>query len=94
MRQGEFSLYYEYGIDDTESNINWLLDCKLENALFEQTGAWYKLATEEKKIQGSDNLVAYIEENNLEEQVRQEVGRLWDKVHKDVKERKPKIRIR
>lgn len=85
----KFPILYDYGIDDTSSCIDWLLDYN-----FWPKGGTGFVETQfsDKKMRVTD-LVRYIENNNLTGDFRQFVGECWNKVENELKtkfDRKPR----
>jgi len=89
FRQGTFRLLFDYGIDDIGTNLEWLKEnYPTEDKV--KKGAWYPFG--EKKLgPGLNKACKTIEDNNLEEELRQEVYRVWKEVYRTA-ERKTKQR--
>ena len=78
FREGRFKILFSYGLDDIASNLYFLSeyqngekDAKLISTLIEFRGERKKLKT----------WIKYIEENNWEEDLIQEVEKLWHVVY-------------
>lgn len=56
----------------------------------EQAKGWYSFKNH--KTKSLDEMVSYIEDNNLEGSLRKEVYRIWKEINKEVKIRKLKVR--
>ena len=89
LRIVEFPIYYDYGIDDTVSCINFLIE----------EGRWSKkpkVGTIDTKgdfdFEGKeDGLIAYIEDNDLKEELVQVTAELWNEIEHSIStNRKPK----
>jgi RecA/RadA recombinase len=82
----QFPIYEGYGVDDTKSCIEYLLD----------QGHWKKkkntiIATELRMEFGMEKLIQEIEEKGKQEKLRRIVGSVWKKIENDVKlKRRPK----
>jgi len=89
FRECFFDILFDYGIDDVTSNINYLYD------LIDKIG---KLKSKREKVEWDNNeytvsgLVNYIEENNLEEELKKRVIEKWNKIEDSISpnERKKK----
>jgi RecA/RadA recombinase len=88
-REVSFPIYYDYGIDDIGSCIDFLLE----------EGFWRQKAKGVSKIETGgdfkdmtkDKLIEYIEGDNLESQLSEIVGQCWAKIEKDIlTKRKPR----
>ena len=75
MREVEFDIYYDYGIDDIASCIDFLIE----------TGHWKK---EKNTINADDldlycnkqNLIEKIEKDKLEKELQKITGKVWNKI--------------
>lgn len=85
-RDAEFSIYYDYGIDDIGSSINFMVD----------EGFWTKKG---EKINAKDldilaterKLISEIERRGMERKLRKAVGRAWMEIEEKMRlGRKPK----
>ena len=75
MRDIEFDIYYDYGIDDVTSCVNFLI----------QAGHWKKrketiVAHDLDLEAGKSGLVKSIEENRLERKLQVIIGQVWNEV--------------
>ncbi len=83
-----FPVYYDYGVDDLGSCVDYLLEQK----------TWKKdgrtIQAEDFKLEGTFNkLIGLIEENNLEKDLRKLVGEVWLQQEEDVKlDRNPRFK--
>lgn len=87
VRAVEFPIYYDYGVDDLGSCVDYLIE----------TDHWKKnkqtLNAFEFELEGTKNkLLSLIEENNLENEVRKIVGQVWLEQEEAIKlGRKPRF---
>jgi RecA/RadA recombinase len=84
VREVSFPIYYDYGIDDIGSCINFLMEEK----------TWPE-AAQELGLKGSQmkNLIQQIEDGNKEKQLRQIVSRVWREIEDNLKlGRKPRYK--
>ena len=91
-REGFFFVVFDYGVDDVRSNLEWLKenDDAVDDSKFVKAGSWFSWG-DLALGQGMGAAIAGIEKNSLEEEVRQEVVRIWNVVH-EPPERKPRQR--
>lgn len=80
-RKGEFYLYFDYGIDDVETNLRWLKDI---------VGGDYQIG--DYSSGRIDLAVKHVEENQLEGLLRDTVHAVWKELYKPV-ERKARVRF-
>jgi len=82
-----FPIYYDYGIDDIRSIIDWLVDYK------HWSKAGQTINAKEFKIKGTLNdLINHIEENNLIKPLQELVGSVWLEVEEEAElKRKPRF---
>jgi len=81
-REGEFSLLFDYGIDDIATNLIWLKT---------NLGLKGKYQIGNDSFKSLDAAIAYIEDNELEAELQNEVYQLWQDIYTKV-ERKGRIR--
>ena len=74
LRDVEFDIYYDMGIDDIGSMVSFLLEQKHWKA-----GAWVEAEEFGIKENGKDKLIRKIEELNLEAKLKRIVQSVWDK---------------
>ena len=81
QREVEFPIYTDYGLDDTTSMINWLIEIghwkKPKSSRMVDTNGNFINATSEK-------LATYIEENNLKDELIQITARCWMEIEDSV----------
>ena len=79
-------LYHDYGLDDIGSNIDYLVQEK------HWSGDKGKISATDYEVKMSrDKLIQYIEENNLEDDLRDIVETVWHEIEDQLKlDRKPK----
>jgi len=86
VREISFCIFYDYGVDDITSCINFMVD----------NGGWKKkkntIEAKELKISGTkQKLVELIEKKNLEDKLKRCVGKLWNSIEEEIRlGRKPK----
>lgn len=86
LRNIEFTIYYDLGIDDIDSMVGFLLDTK-----HWQSGSWIEAPEFNLKENGRDKLVRKIEQENLERGLKRIVQTAWDKREEKLKlDRKPR----
>ena len=79
FRKGFFYLLFDYGIDDIRSNMEWLDMQDVDSCLVKKAKTWF---WKDKKLGGSlEKAIRYIETNNLDEAIQQEVARVWNVVY-------------
>jgi hypothetical protein len=81
-RKGQLYLIYDYGIDDVRTSIHWLKDIR-ETTSYEINNQSFK---------SINDAIAYVEGENLEEALRNEVVTVWNDIYKP-EDRKPKVRV-
>lgn len=86
MRNGQFPIYYEYGIDDIESCVNYLLQQKW------WTGKRDNFNAKGLRLSGSvDEVCRAIEDRGLEERLQEITGECWANIEERLKRnRKPR----
>jgi len=101
VRNVEFPIYYDYGVDDIAANVDFLV----------KEGVWKKRAAKKKseslrqgesegriiqatdfKLEGTkDKLIRQIELNSLELDLQSLVGEVWNNIEEEIRlQRKPK----
>jgi hypothetical protein len=81
-------LFFEYGLDDITTNIDYLYDFLTPKGLLKErcNGQW-----EDQKIMTRKALIEHIEKNNLQKELRKKVRNKWEALEESVKlNRKPK----
>lgn len=73
LRDVEFDIYYDMGIDDVGSMVSFLLDEKHWKA-----GSWVEAPEFDLKENGKDKLVRKIEDLNLETKLKRIVQQVWN----------------
>ena len=85
FRECDFNILFEYGIDDLGSMVDFLID----NKYYMKSGSG-KIQLGDKTISRED-LIQYLSENNQEQETKDAVKMVWDKIEEDAKViRKPK----
>lgn len=84
FREGVFRILFDYGIDDTGTNIEFLKENQEEKG-------WYNICG--KKLRSLEDAIKYVEGENLENVLIQEVYKSWKEIYAVV-ERKRRIRRR
>jgi len=87
FREGHFLLLFDYGIDDIATNIKWLR----ENDPEMPSKGWYEFNG--KRFRSMPDFVAYIEDNDLEEELIKRVHHVWNDIYSSGTERKPRKRL-
>ena len=89
-READFSIWYDYGVDDLGSCVDFLLKeggLKKAGAYIDVEGRWGL----KEKLYRKD-LIKALEEQGLERRVRREVSRTWEKLEESLKlGRKPRF---
>ena len=81
LRDVEFPIYYDYGIDDIESTVDYLLE----------VGAWakkgQKISTKgfTTKELSKEKLMQYIENNEMEKKLKDTVAGVWGDIENKLK---------
>lgn len=87
LREIYFPIYYDYGVDDIASCINFLVD----NKHWTKKGGGYIIATELNQELRVDDLISLIEETNQESVLKEVTGKVWNEIEESIKlNRKPK----
>lgn len=78
FRKGKLCILFDIGIDDVRANIEWLLEISKESMTCKlaKKGAWYQWQGENIG-QGLEKAIEYIENNDLEKELEEEVARIW-----------------
>jgi recombination protein RecA len=88
-RDSVFSIIFNYGVDDLRDNIQWL---RKFTSLIGKGTELYKWEGE-KQGKGILSFIAFVEDNNMEEELRAVVIKEWKELEaKAVEPRKPKVR--
>ncbi len=87
FRYGDFTLLFDYGIDDTWSNLEWL--CQMQKEIDgDKKVKWHWKDLAGRNLIG---LIENIEEANREDEVIEDVATMWDEIWAPLK-RKEKVR--
>jgi recombination protein RecA len=87
FREGRFKISFDYGLDNISSNLYFLTFHQLGEKQARDKTSKLNLFGEER----TQNLwTKYIEENNKEEELKQEVWKVWNEVHK-TEQRKARV---
>jgi hypothetical protein len=79
-REAEFKIYYDYGIDDVSACVDFL--CK-EHWPKVKAQSW---KAEELGVEGSKaTIIDFIEQENAEKEMRELVGRAWNKIEESLR---------
>ncbi len=85
FREADFSILFEYGIDDLGSNVDFLKDNKV--CVNESNTRFFYDNTQFSR----EDFIQYISENNKEQEIKDLVKQTWDSIEEDSKIiRKPK----
>lgn len=86
FREGRFKILFDYGLDDIGTNLYFL-------SVYQNGDKSAKNKTTKIKLFGDEKTLAYwiryVEENNKEEELQQEVWKVWKELHK-TDDRKPR----
>jgi len=82
FRSGDFSLIFDYGIDNIRTNIQWLKDNTGGDST--KKSAWFTIPGADKKFNSMEEAIEFIEENQLESVLEQEVYNVWKTVYSTV----------
>jgi recombination protein RecA len=72
LRDVRFPIYYEYGVDDIGSCIEFLLEEKARPD-------WLPVS---KRL---SSMIAWVENNDMEDRLRREVGRVWEAIEESIR---------
>ena len=80
IREANFSIYYDYGVDDVGSCVDFLV----------KEGVWKKrgqtIFAEELGLEETrDNLIKKIEEDGLEDRMKEITGDAWNRIEEELK---------
>lgn len=83
-REASVPIIFGRGIDDIRSNLQWYKDMKKESS--------YNCI--DKNVRSMEKAIEYIEENNLQLELRKQIINLWMEIEQLFKkDRKPKVRF-
>ena len=90
LREAEFDILFDYGIDDVGSMVDWLLE-----ETFWSGGGRAKVNTNGDFTDAArDKLIDDIEQNSMERKLQNIVGQCWLEIEEEIKTvRKPRYRI-
>lgn len=84
-------IYHSYGIDDVGSCVDYLLDTERGESHWKKKKGGMIVATEFEEVLRRDDLINYIEENDLVAELRDIVEDVWVDIRESTKlERKPR----
>ena len=83
FRECLIDIVFDYGLDDVSSNINFLCDIKTDGNR-DKKKADSMLLSWDKKEFTRKNLIKYIEENNLEEELATRVREKWNAIEESI----------
>jgi len=76
FKKANYVCLFDYGMDDLTANLEYLMEAnKHTETLLEQKSSWF--VWDGKSYQGLDKLIAYIEDNDLMDDVKNETVRVW-----------------
>jgi len=78
-RSCAFPIVFNYGIDDTTSCVNFLIEVKRIN----ESKGWIEIEGQDKKMR-KEAYVKWLEENNKVEEIRKMCQEEWDKIENTV----------
>jgi len=79
LREGRFRILYDYGLDDIASNLYFLSEYQNGPQAAKNKTTKIKFLDQECKM---STAIRYVEENNLEMELRAEVWKVWQEVYK------------
>lgn len=79
FREGRFRILFDYGLDDLSTNLYFLSEQQNGEKDAKKKSTKIKLFDEEHTLK---SWIKYIEEGNLEEELRQEVWKEWQRIYK------------
>lgn len=86
FREGRFKILFNYGLDDIASNLYFLSEVQNGPQAAKNKSTKIKFLGQEMKMSSA---IGYIEDNNLEEDLKKEVWEIWQKIY-ETEERKPR----
>lgn len=89
FRDSYSTIYFDYGISDIDSNVDFLFNLLTDSGK-DKTN--FNVEYKNQIFKSKKELIAYIEENNLEEEIKQMVINRWEEIEDSIKiERKRKF---
>lgn len=79
FREGRFKILFDYGLDNISSNLYFLSLVQNGKDASKKKTTTIELFGEKKKM---STWIAYIEDGNKEQELREEVWKVWQDVHK------------
>jgi recombination protein RecA len=89
LRACNFTLDFDYGIDDIRDCVEWLRE---NTEVIGDGKKAYKLPNDDRKFRQKDNFIKFVEDEELEEVVVDLVRQEWRKKYQS-KDRKPRRRV-
>ena len=80
VREAQFSIYYDYGIDDLGSMVDWMV----KNKIWEKKGNTINSGSLGITA-GRDKLIREIEKNDLEDDLKEAVEKAWVGIEENLK---------
>jgi recombination protein RecA len=90
FREGFVDVLFDYGIDDVSSNLVYLNDARTDTGKMKKAGKF----TFQEKTDNLKALVNYIEENNLEAELKQAVIEKWKAIDEKISSNDRKARFK
>ena len=88
FREGKLRVLFDIGIDDVGANLDWLKEVsKTVESKLTVKGAWYQWEGENIG-QGLDKTIEYIEDRDMEQQIEEEVYRVWKELYESPKRKR------
>lgn len=78
FRKGMFRIIFNYGLDDIYSNLDYLKKDQDRKLSKDDKGKKVKFAGQDKMLK---TMVKHVEDNNLEQKLKDEVAKVWRKLH-------------
>lgn len=95
FRKAPLRIIFNYGVDDIGANLQWLKDNGGFAELDEGTGKWKSpsYVVDGRKFAGLEAAVRFVEENNLEQVIKEQTMALWRTIEAQLHPaRKEKVR--
>jgi len=78
-REGRFKILFDYGLDDVYSNLYFLSECQNGSKAAKNKTQKIEIWDEERVMK---SWARYVEENNFEEKLKEEVWKVWQEAYK------------
>jgi recombination protein RecA len=85
FRESYYTILFDYGIDDLSSNIDFLFGLLTELGKDKTGKKDFKVEYKDIVHNSKKDLVEYIEKNNLEAEIKQDVIEVWESIEQSIK---------